>query len=323
MIFQFLMSLFVVVASVVVTFWFSGGHLGSILLEWILLVGILGISSFFVFLGGYGKSLKWLFASGKKYKSLSFSELKKIDNFFDYILKVFLYVGLFFVLIGVSVFYLNFFSIETLGFNLGTVLFSVFFVVVLEMLFLCLKSYNKRNMILTMMENPKTDIEKRKSFSWKKILNHFLRFFVVIVLLGLFCYFVISLNTVNEITLNIINWLDIPSLLIVCIPSILFLVISKNLSFFVKGVKVLVHGEKIETGDKNLLVNSISSFRKFVLLFGIFSTVIGIIAILFNLEDKNYLGINMHISIISSLYAVIFSVVLLVLESKILSLDEE
>ena len=118
-------------------------------------------------------------------------------------------------------------------------------------------------------------------------------------------------------------WFDIPSLLELIIPSFLLLLISGNLPYFWQGIKIVFQNQKISVTEKNLMTNAIKTFRVVIILTGLVCSLIGFVVMNRFLEDKSLLGINIHVSLIVSLYAVISNLILLPFEIKISNLTEE
>ena len=80
---------------------------------------------------------------------------------------------------------------------------------------------------------------------------------------------------------------------------------------------------KINVSQKNLYENAVNYFRQVLIMTGIRGTIIGIIGILMNLEDRSALGINMFVAMIPAFYAIIICTVMMVVEARIGELVEE
>ena len=170
-----------------------------------------------------------------------------------------------------------------------------------------------------------TNIKEKKQNNKNYLLSILKMILSIFVISSLFIY-VLSKENFNESSYNlksIVMWFDIPSLLELIIPSFLLLLISGNLPYFWQGIKIVFQNQKISVTEKNLMTNAIKTFRVVIILTGLACSLIGFVVMNRFLEDKSLLGINIHVSLIVSLYAVISNLILLPFEIKISNLAEE
>lgn len=322
MIFDFLLSLILITANSYFCSIVSGSWGGEIV-QWVEIGGFIIILALFIFISGYGKSFCRIFASPKKQKNASLQELKKTDEAISYAIKAVGYIGLFFLLTATSYFYINFWNTQTLGFNLATIILSLFYMLFINTVLFTLRSKNKKQMIMLMTE-PEAEnksIKPGNKHIWISVMKTILAITLILVI----GFFVIKSETRNETDFNFDSfeaWIDIPSFVELFIISFALLAVSGNFKIFGKSVKTAFLNQKIDVTQKNLYVNAVQTLRNILLMTGIACTLIGFMAMLVNLEDKSALGYNMQVALIVSFYAVVCCLILLPMETKLCRLSE-
>ena len=99
--------------------------------------------------------------------------------------------------------------------------------------------------------------------------------------------------------------IDLPSALIVIVPLIFFLILSRNGSVIGRYIKMSFTREHTYTGSELAgLSAAIRNTIRFILGTSGVGFVLGIIACLINLENKEYLGPNLAVSLIVVLYSI-------------------
>jgi flagellar motor component MotA len=104
---------------------------------------------------------------------------------------------------------------------------------------------------------------------------------------------------------------DIPSLIIVGIFPFLF----TGVLFGFKEMKLAFSVSKRKETEKEKLMNALNFFKiygKVTWIAGYIAVLIGIVAILVNLEDKTALGPNFALALISMLYSGIINVAIII-----------
>ena len=237
-----------------------------------------------------------------------------------------LYIGISFLIFSCSYFFINIENKETVGKNLSTIILSLFYTIVIELILVTLKSKIKKEQILFMAEEKETknQIQDKKS-KLSSIIKIFLSTILIFTLFALFI-FVSNIENFNQSQYNLNSffmWLDIPSFIELFVSSFLLLLISGNFKIFFHGIKTVIQNQKISVSQKNLMQNAIKTFRIIIILVALSCTLIGFAAMNKFLDDKSLLGINIHVTLIVSFYAVICNLILLPLEIKICKLAEE
>lgn len=318
MILEFLLSLVAVFAVSVFCVIVSGGAL-PIIFNPALLAETIGILAVFIFLSGYGKDFCKVFSSRKKFKAFSLEQLKKCEYAVSFAQKSLVYICMFFALIGAIYFYINFDFIQTLGVNLATVIISIIYLCQFEIVLFILNAKIKAQKITAMAEDSQIFSLAEKLSSKQIILKCAKILISLAVIVGLSILVILG-NTKNEsekIPANFVRFLDMPSivyLLLILLPS---LALSGNFKTFFRGFKIAFKNQKITVSEKSLCINAIQTARFVLLLTGFACTLIGFMAILCNLQAREWLGLNMFVATIVSIYAIILNVILLPLESKI------
>ena len=99
--------------------------------------------------------------------------------------------------------------------------------------------------------------------------------------------------------------IDLPSAVIVIVPLIFFLILSRSGNVIGRYIKMSFTKEYTYTGSElTNLSMAIRNTIKFILGTSGVGFVLGIIACLINLENKEYLGPNLAVSLIVVLYSI-------------------
>ena len=130
-------------------------------------------------------------------------------------------------------------------------------------------------------------------------------------------------NEQETVTINPLMFIDLPSFLYIFLVAFILLALSGNLKNFFRAFGAAFKKAKISVSQKNLYENATASLRQIMIMTGIRGSLIGFTGILFNLNDRSYLGINMFVAMIPALYAIIICAVLMVVEARVEGLIEE
>ena len=130
-------------------------------------------------------------------------------------------------------------------------------------------------------------------------------------------------NQQQDIAIGPLLFLDLPSFLYILLTAFILLGISGNLKNFFRAFGATFKKSKLTVSQKNLYENAINSYRQIMIMTGIRGSVIGFTGILYNLEDRSALGLNMFVAMIPALYAIIICAVLMVVEARVEELIEE
>lgn len=323
MIIQFLLSFIVVTVVDIFCMLLSGGTIQG-LVNGFELPGIIIILALVLFLSGYGKAFCIIFSSCSKLKKLSLEELRRSEKSLDFAIRALLYICLFFMLVAASMFYINFDYRMALGPNLATVIGSVYYMLFLDTILVTLKGRLKNQIINFMAEEVET-VQTQKT-PGKKIVQSVMKTVCVLVLIivvawGILFYHVSNLQEYWKP--SVLSFVDLPSALYLILGSVPLMLVSSNFSIFGKALAAVFKNKKITVTEKNLYENAVSTLRQILIFIGVQGTLIGFIGILFNLENREVLGINMMVACIVTYYAIIVCALLLVVESRIHNLCEE
>jgi hypothetical protein len=177
-------------------------------------------------------------------------------------------------------------------------------------------------MILFMAEESEetVDTSAKELEADKKASKSFLKFgkilVAVLLIIGILWVTVMAETRILS-KYNLLNQLfDLPSFVQLFVPSFLLLLISGNFKLFFQSFNFSKR-EKLSVTVKNLYLNAISTFRGISTLIAFSSTLIGVTSIMRYLEQKEYLGINVYVSLIPIFYAVIINLIILPFEAKI------
>ena len=323
MIIQFLLSFAVITVVNVLCMLLSGGPSWG-LVNGFELPGIIIILALVLFLSGYGKSFCIIFSSRSKLKKLSLEELRRSEKSLDFAIRALLYICLFFMLVAASMFYINFDYRMAMGPNLATVIGSVYYMLFLDTILITLKGRLKKQIISFMAEDGEV-VQSQKTPD-KKIVQSVVKTVCVLVLIiavawGILFYHVTNLQEYWKPSL--LSFVDLPSALYLILGGVPLMLVSSNFIVFGKALAAVFKNKKITVTEKNLYENAVSTLRQILIFIGVQGTLIGFIGSLFNLENREVLGINMMVAAIVSYYAIIICALLLVVESRIHKLCEE
>jgi flagellar motor component MotA len=110
---------------------------------------------------------------------------------------------------------------------------------------------------------------------------------------------------------SVLTYLDIPSLIIVGIFPFLFTSVLFGFNEMGLAFSVLIRKET----EKEKLINATNFFKiygKVTWIAGCVAVLIGVIAMLANLEDRTTLGPNLALALISMLYSGIINVIIII-----------
>ena len=323
MIIQFLLSFVVVTVVDIFCLLLRGGTIQG-LVNGFEFPGIIIILALVLFLSGYGKSFCIIVSSRSKLKKLSLEELRRSEKSLDFAIRALLYICLFFMLVAASMFYINFDYRMALGPNLATVIGSVYYMLFLDIILITLKGSLKKQIISFMAEDG--EVVQSQKTPGKKIVQSVVKTVCVLVLIiaiawGILFYHVKNLQDYWKPSL--LSFVDLPSALYLILGGVPLMLVSSNFTIFGKALAAVFKNKKITVTEKNLYENAVSTLRQILIFIGVQGTLIGFIGILFNLENREVLGINMMVAAIVSFYAIIICALLLVVESRIHKLCEE
>ena len=111
--------------------------------------------------------------------------------------------------------------------------------------------------------------------------------------------------------------IDFPSLLTGLIYVIPLVAISGNFKELLCGIKTMFSNKKIGLTKKNLYLNAVKSTMTLNWFAGIATTIIGWIGMFNNLEDYELLYPNLAVSLIPIFYAIVFNLLLTIVEARI------
>lgn len=303
----------------------SGGTIGG-LVNGYELPGIIVILAGLIFLAGSGKDFCRIFAKPSKLQTLELTQLRRTEKSLDFANKAVFYICLFFILIGGIFFYLNIDYRTSLGPNLATILGSLLYLTFLISVFTSLKAKFRTKIISVMAEEaPETDTDKTARPA-KAILKTIIQIVIALALIVAMAAAVILFHISNQqqdIAIGPLLFLDFPSFLYIFLTSFILLAISGNFKNFFRAFGATFKKSKLTVSQKNLYENAIGSFRQIMIMTGIRGSVIGFTGILYNLQDRSVLGLNMFVAMIPALYAIIICAVLMVVEARLSSLVEE
>ena len=117
---------------------------------------------------------------------------------------------------------------------------------------------------------------------------------------------------------NIIWFLDMPSLFLIVGFLILGLGISGQMKYFWLGIKASCVTDKgIEKIQLEKAEYALEFGIKIVILTGIIAALISFITIMGNLDDPSALGPNLAVMILTVLYGIVFSMILMVFKARV------
>ena len=324
--------IFTLILSVILAFgldWLcmilSGGTIRG-LINGYELPGIIVILAGLIFLSGCGKDFCWIFRGSSSLQKLDLAELRKTEKSLDFANKVVFYICLFFILIGGIFFYLNIDFRTSLGPNLATILASLLYMTFLVSFFITLKAKLRSKIINIMAEEAPGTGGDKPAHQPKEIIKTVLQIVIALAVIIAMTIAVLIFHVSNEqeaVTINPLMFIDLPSFLYIFLAAFILLALSGNLKNFFKAFGAVFKKAKISVSQKSLYENAITSFRQIMIMTGIRGSLIGFTGTLFNLNDRSYLGINMFIAMIPTLYAIIICAVLMVVEARVGKLIED
>lgn len=292
-----------------------------------LLAGITFILILLIYLSGNGKAFLLLFS-----KNLNKADLKKMknaDNALAFAIKTLPFICTFFMLMSVIYFYLNFFETQTLGINLATVIDSILYLAQGELLLLILRGHLKRTIICYMDEDDEATVHEAEPSSAmsnrKKTAATVIKILISIAVIIALAVIVILANTVNNSAIEPFSfWVmaDIPGIVFAFIPSLLLLGVSCNFKSFFKGIAAVFKNEHITVMLKSVYENAFKTARLIFLFNGMTCSLISLLSILFNLEDKYALGRNFTFACIPLIYSLLVNLILLPVEGRLNRLSD-
>ena len=319
MIIEFILAFIPILLSSALATAVSGGSFGGVLDIYDFLTVLL----FFVILiiiTGYGKSFSRVFYSRKKFKNLDLKELKETDYSLSLSSKILLYsAALFPVMYFIYILYTVWDQgdISSLGPNSAVLFLSVVYLCLFEMFIYMFKAKTKKAIILYMAE----DEEKSQPEEKITIASVVKTIIGILLLLGIIVFQILLMKGFNW---N--NWsdrsilapvIDFPSLLTGLIYVIPLVAISGNFKELFCGFKTMFTNKKIGVTKKNLYLNAVKTTMTLNWFAGIATTIIGWIGMFNNLEDYELLYPNLAVSLIPIFYAIVFNLLLTIVEARI------
>lgn len=318
--------------SVLVTFgldWLcmilSGGTIRG-LINGYELPGIIVILAGLIFLSGCGKDFCRIFSGRSSLQEFDLAELRRTEKSLDFANKIVFYICLFFILIGGIFFYLNIDFRTSLGPNLATILGSLLYMSFLISIFITLKAKLRTKIIYVMAEEVPEAGTNKTTRPAKAIIKTIIQIVIALAVIIAMTIAILISHVSNEqeaVTINPLMFIDLPSFLYIFLVAFILLALSGNLKNFFRAFGAAFKKAKISVSQKNLYENAISSFRQIMIMTGIRGSLIGFTGILFNLNDRSYLGINMFVAMIPALYAIIICAALMVVEARVEGLVEK
>ncbi len=303
----------------------SGGTIGG-LINGYELPGIIVILAGLIFLSGSGKDFCRIFAKPSMLQTLELTQLRRTEKSLNFANIVVFYICLFFILISGIFFYLNIDYRTSLGPNLATILGSLLYMTFLISIFITLKAKFRTKIISVMAEEALETGADKTARPAKAILKTIIQIVIALALIVAMAAAVILFHISNQqqdIAIGPLLFLDLPSFLYIFLTSFILLAISGNFKNFFRAFGATFKKSKLTVSQKNLYENAIGSFRQIMIMTGIRGSVIGFTGILYNLQDRSVLGLNMCVAMIPALYAIIICAVLMVVEARLSSLVEE
>lgn len=318
MILEFILSFVVIGFSILLEVLTSGGAIG----------GVFDFPDFFcpfavlvavILLSGNWKNLKLIFCNKERLAAADLNELRRTEAGLDLCIKTWKYVCFIFPLIGL----IHYFAVyneyvvkhkSSSWPDFAVIILPVFYLCVLNLLFLTLKQKVSNAEILYMAEEAseeKIPAEKRNGTRIAGVI-------LGILLLSAGTIFILYENVYRIYDTNPTGfYIDMPSAIIVIFPAFLLLAASGSFKNFFASIKAAFTNRKLNVTEKSLYLGNIKFLQKVFMLIGISSTLAGWIGMLFNLENAADLAPNLAVSIITIFYAVLLDLCLLPLEIKI------
>lgn len=324
MICEFILAFIPVLLSSALATAVSGGSFSGVLDIYDFLAVVLTFT-ILILLTGYGKAFFRIFSSKKKFAALELKELQQTEYSLELSSKILLYSAAFFpIMYFIYILYTVWDQGDqsSLGPNSAVLFLSVVYLCLLEMFIFMFKAKTKKAIIMYMAED-----EEKKESPEKIKLSSILKVFVGIVLIfGIILFQILLMKgftwdgwSSRSVLAPII---DFPSLLTSIIYVLPLIAISGNFGEFLAAFKTLFTNKKINVTKKNLYLNAVRTTIALNWFAGIATTIIGWIGMFYNLEDATFLFQNLAVSLIPIFYAILFNLLLTVVEARINKLAE-
>lgn len=324
MICEFILAFIPVLLSSALATAVSGGSFRGVLDIYDFLAVVLTFT-ILILLTGYGKAFFRIFSSKKKFAALELKELQQTEYSLELSSKILLYSAAFFpTMYFIYILYTVWDQGDqsSLGPNSAVLFLSVVYLCLLEMFIFMFKAKTKKAIIMYMAED-----EEKKESPEKIKLSSILKVFVGIVLIfGIILFQILLMKgftwdgwSSRSVLAPII---DFPSLLTSIIYVLPLIAISGNFGEFLAAFKTLFTNKKINVTKKNLYLNAVRTTIALNWFAGIATTIIGWIGMFYNLEDATFLFQNLAVSLIPIFYAILFNLLLTVVEARINKLAE-
>ena len=319
MICEFFLAFIPVLLSSALATAVSGGTFRGVLDIYDILAVVLTFA-ILIFLTGYGKAFLRIFYSKKKFAVLELKELQQTEYSLELASKILLYSAAFFPTIYFI--YILFTVWDqgdqcSLGPNSAVLFLSIVYLCLLEMFIYMFKAKTKKAIILYMAEDDEQNEnpEKIKLSSVIKVIVG------IALVIGIIVFQILLMKGFSWDSWSsrsvLVTVIDLPSLLSNLIYVIPLIAISGNFRELCAGWKTLFSNKKINVTKKNLYLNAVKTTMVLNWLAGITMTIIGWIGMFNNLEDKSALYPNLAVSLIPIFYAILFNLLLTVVEARI------
>lgn len=322
MIITFILSLIPIGCAGLLAGLYSGGRV----VDLFDLPDFLGVTLVFIaciFISGYGKAFIKIFYNKKKFRALNLEQLQKTEQALNLAAKILMYSALFIpFLCFINVLYNTpFESIEmhSLGPNSAVQFTSVVYLCLFEMMIYTCKAKVRKSIILYMAEVDESALPGTR-MTGKKIVKLVIGVILLLVIAGVYLWENIPHYINQRDAIRAI--IDLPSFLIIVIFTIPLIAISGNLKNLWGAVKTVFSNTKINIAQKNLYLNAVKTTEILNWFGAISSTVIGWIGMMYNLEEESMLYPNLAVSLICIFYAVLFNLLLMVVETRVNSAAE-
>ncbi len=320
MIIEFILAFIPILLSSALATAVSGGSFWGVLDIYDFLTVLL-FFAILIIVTGYGKSFSRVFYSRKKFEKLNLQDLKETDYSLTLSTKILLYSATLFPVMYFI--YLLFtvwdqeYSIHSLGPNSAVLFLSVVYLCLFEMIIYMFRAKTKKAIILYMAE----DEEKSEAVEKITISSLAKTIIGILLILGIIVFQILLMkgfdwnNWSNRSVLVVM--IDIPSLLTGLIYVIPLVAISGNFKELLCGFKTMFSNKKIGVTKKNLYLNAVKTTMTLNWFAGIVTTLIGWIAMFNNLEVYEQLYPNLAVSLIPIFYAIVFNLLLTIVEARI------
>ena len=208
-------------------------------------------------------------------------------------------------------------DISSLGPNSAVLFLSVVYLCLFEMFIYMFKAKTKKAIILYMAED-----EEKSQPAEKITISSVVKTIIgILLIIGIIVFQVLLMKAFKWD-----NWssrsllapvIDFPSLLTELIYVIPLVAISGNFKELFCGFKTLFTNKKIGVTKKNLYLNAVKTTMTLNWFAGIATTIIGWIGMFNNLEDYELLYPNLAVSLIPVFYAIVFNLLLTIVEARI------